>query len=122
MAKECDKNLINSKINGVDDGTIEIKEGSGGELTGKHKKSNKPIAGQCTGGSPPHIMFARIGADGCVYIYQGEMEKVLLPREHYRIPPGKGTVTKICLPLAVNAKGRGIDRTPDEWVAEQDPT
>lgn len=122
MAKKCHGRWINSKINDVEDGEIEVDEGTGGVLTGKHKNSDKSIIGLCSGGAKPHITFARVEPDGCVYVYHGEMVLVMLPKEHFVVPKGKGTVTVVCPPTAVDAKGRGRTQTPDEWVAEQDVT
>lgn len=113
MAGTCEGNWLKSTIKGADDGTIEVKEGPGGVLTGKHKKTNKDLIGQCTEGSVPHINFARVGTDGCFYIYDGDIEEVTIPVEKLKIK--NGTVTKIC--AHVKTKRESLDS--DDWTAEK---
>lgn len=57
-------------LGGKDDGQIEVKVDSSGKVTGTHKKSNKPIDGQCTPGRPHLIHFTR-EENGCQYTYDG---------------------------------------------------
>jgi hypothetical protein len=123
MADEC-KGWWTSKIKGVDDGRIEIEEAADGAITGKHHKSQKPIAGQCTGGGAPRITFSRTGADDCTYIYFGEIIEVLTPVKHLEIKPGTGKVIKICKPFPdFTQKAKPAPPPPpDDWVAEKDPT
>jgi hypothetical protein len=112
MATLCAGNWINSKVGGANDGTIEVKDGVGGVITGRHANSKKGIFGSCVEGDTPHITFFR--RDGnCVFVYDGDVELVRRPAPHLEIR--NGTVTKICVP-------RNKDKVlaaPDDWTAEK---
>ena len=117
MAVVCDGTWRNSKINGNPDGTINVTESAGGVLTGRHNKSRRNIIGRCTGGVKPHIRFARMDDDGCLYVYDGLATRVTSPVAKLVIMPGDGTVTKICGPFE---RDRG--KQPlfgDDWTAEK---
>jgi hypothetical protein len=113
MAGTCEGNWLKSKIKGADDGTIEVKESTGGVLTGKHKKTNRDLVGQCTEGVVSHITFVRTGADGCFYIYDGDIEEVTIPVEKLQIK--NGTVTRMC----AQEKTKRAPLDSDDWTAEK---
>lgn len=112
MAGICQGKWLRSKIKNVDDGTIDIKQATGGILTGKHNDSQRNVIGQCTGGAIPHITFTRM-ADGCFYIYDGDIERVTVPVKKLVIRDG--SVTVVCGPF----KTKRSSITADDWTAEK---
>ncbi|MDQ2922446.1 MAG: hypothetical protein M3R52_12655 [Acidobacteriota bacterium] len=116
MAGTCDGNWLKSEINGVDDGTIEIKEKAGGFLTGKHRKSDRELVGKCNDGASPHITFVRLDDNGCFYIYDGDIERVTIPVEKLVIT--NGSVTEICGPFHPKREPKK-PKLDDDWTAEK---
>jgi hypothetical protein len=105
----CDGLWINSRINGVDDGTIQINEGLGGILGGRHNKSTKGIFGICTNGTTPHVAFVRFD-NGATFIYQGDIKRVPRPDPHFEIENGFVTVVRA---------NRATKPLADDWTAEK---
>lgn len=111
MAGICEGHWIKSLIKTADDGTIDIKQKTGGLLEGKHNKSQKGIFGICieSPGSLPHVTFVRF-LDGKWFIYEGDIERVTTPVEKFKIT---GTVT-----VVPAAKTKEAPRA-DDWTAEK---
>lgn len=100
-----------SKINNVDDGTIEVEQDGLGFIGGKHNNSRKGIFGICRSkANPPHITFSRFDR-GTWFIYEGDIERRTTPRPRFVIV--NGSVTKV-----FGAKKKKAPLA-DDWSAEK---
>jgi len=106
----CNGTWINSLINNVDDGTIDVAEDGLGFLGGTHNNSHRGIIGVCIPGRTPHITFARFDGTSW-FIYEGDIERRTIPRPRFVIV--NGSVTTIF--------GKKTKKAPlaDDWTAEK---
>ncbi len=112
MANICHGHWRDSKINGNDDGTIDVEQGAAGVIGGKHNKSDKRILGVCIEDTdPPKMRFVRLEGTS-VLIYDGEIEERTIPFPHFKIV--NGTVTTV-----PPTRQRTEEVRTDDWTAEK---
>ena len=114
MASDCEGLWLNSKINGNEDGEIELIEVVPGLLAGTHFQSQNLIVGTCREGTPPHIQLTRMDGIGFIYVYEGDITRKANP-DRFVI---EGNAVRIAGPFGLSPKELR-PAAGDDWTAEK---